>query len=247
LGGGLAGIATAFTLARSGWKDISVIEAGDTLGGLAGSFEQDGHIYPLGYHHILHRDRTLLYFLEQIGVLDRVEWRKIQMYFHLNNQLFDLAAPLDFLRFPMSFLAKIRFAHLMARSALTKDWSAWHDRNAAELVDAWAGPEVRRALFEPLCRLKFDRPCEEVSAAWLGARLHYREGSAALGYVPNSNWTSLLCEGLTRLLADAGVTVHLNTAVTKLHSTGDRISEVELSDGQRVGADVVLSAIPTEI
>jgi hypothetical protein len=52
-------------------------------------------------------------------------------------------------------------------------------------------PGVRAALFEPLCRLKFDLPCEEVSGAWLGARLHFREGSAPLGYIPKTNWTTV--------------------------------------------------------
>ena len=57
LGGGLSGIAAALTLARAGLR-VTVVERGASLGGLAGSLEQDGHFYPLGYHHILHRDRT---------------------------------------------------------------------------------------------------------------------------------------------------------------------------------------------
>ena len=38
-------------------------------------------------------------------------------------------------------------------------------------------------------------PASEVSGAWLGARLHYREGSAPLGYIPGANWTKVLCDG----------------------------------------------------
>ena len=54
-------------------------------------------------------------------------------------------------------------------SALTKeDWSDWQGKHAADLVDRWGGPGVRRAIFDPLTRLKFDLPCREVSAAWLG-------------------------------------------------------------------------------
>ena len=58
LGGGLSGVATAYTLARAGITDVTIVERGPTLGGLAGSFEQEGHFYPLGYHHILHRDHA---------------------------------------------------------------------------------------------------------------------------------------------------------------------------------------------
>ena len=72
LGGGLSGAAAAYTLGLSGVRDVTVLESGASLGGLAGSFERDGHFYPLGYHHILHRDRTLLFFLQKIGALPDV-------------------------------------------------------------------------------------------------------------------------------------------------------------------------------
>jgi protoporphyrinogen oxidase len=176
LGGGLSGAATAYTLARAGLRDITLVESGATLGGLAGSFEQEGHFYPLGYHHILHRDRTLLFFLDRIGALDRVRWRRIRMLFYLGGEHYDLASPKGFLRFPMSLADKLRFARLMLRAFRKRNWSEWEDRSAAELVDEWAGPGVRQALFEPLTRLKFELPCSEVSGAWLGARLHFREG-----------------------------------------------------------------------
>lgn len=224
-----------------------MVERGPVLGGLAGSFERDGHFYPLGYHHILDRDRTLLYFLDTIGALPQVSWRRIRMFFRLNNRLYNLANPLDFLAFPMSFADKLRFALMMARAFGKRDWSDWEDKSAVELLDAWSSPGVRRALFEPLTRLKFELPCEDVSAAWLGARLHHREGSAALGYIPGANWTTVLCEGVTRLVAEAGVTIRTSTSVTSLRRSGGRVHTVELSEGGGIDADMVVSTIPTEV
>ena len=49
LGGGLSGAAAAYTLARAGARDVTVIESGSTLGGLAGSFEQRGEARVLGH------------------------------------------------------------------------------------------------------------------------------------------------------------------------------------------------------
>ena len=57
-------------------------------------------------------------------------------------------------------------------------------------------------MFEPLTQLEFQLPCSEVSAAWLGARLSFREGSAPLGDIPDTNWTTVLCKGMARLLAE---------------------------------------------
>jgi len=247
LGGGLAGVGTAFALARSGWSDITVIERGSALGGLAGSFERDGHFYPLGYHHILQRDRTLRYFLGLIGALPAVKWRRIRMLFRLRSGLYDLGSPGGFLRFPLSPLDKARFVRLMLRAARKRDWSDWYDRSATELVDSWAGPAVRNAVFEPLCRLKFELGCDDVSAAWLGSRLYFREGSTPLGYIPNKNWTTVLCEGLTRVLRDLGVRVRLRASVTALNTRGDRVSEVVLADGDRIAGDTFVSTVPTEV
>ncbi len=242
----MAGVATAYALARAGC-DVTIVERSHHLGGLAGSFERHGHFYPLGYHHILHRDRTLLFFLDRIGALPAVRWRKIRMLFRVDDRLFDLGTPRGFLRFPMSLADKLRFVRLMLYAFRKSDWRDWEDRDAGELVDAWAGPGVRTAIFEPLCRLKFELPCAEVSGAWLGARLHFREGSAPLGYIPRANWTKVLCDGMTRLVADAGVRVRTGADIRALHASRDQVDAVELADGERIEGGVFVSAIPTEI
>ncbi len=247
LGGGLSGVGAAYTLARAGARDITVIERGGNLGGLAGSFERDGHFYPLGYHHILHRDRSLLFFLDLIGALPHVRWRRIRMLFRIGGRLHELGTPRGLLRFPMPFADKLRFVRLMLRAFAKHEWSDWQDRTAADLVGAWAGPGVRRALFEDLCRLKFELPSTEVSGAWLGARLHFREGSAPFGYIPHANWTKVLCDGLTALLGNVGVRIRLRSSVSRLHTDGDRVVAVELGDGERLRGDVFVSTVPTEI
>ncbi|MBX7187618.1 MAG: FAD-dependent oxidoreductase, partial [Vicinamibacteria bacterium] len=247
LGGGLSGVSVAWSLARTNAFDVTIVERGPVLGGLAGSFERDGHFYPLGYHHILHRDRTLLYFLDLIGALPSVSWRRIRMLFRVRDRLFNLANPVDFLAFPMSLADKFRFALMMARAFGKSDWSDWQDRSAVELLDSWSSPGVREALFEPLTRLKFELPCEDVSGAWLGARLHHREGSAALGHIPGANWTKILCEGVARLVSEAGVTIRTKSPVAGLVRADGRIRAVDLEGGERLEADIVVSSIPTEV
>jgi protoporphyrinogen oxidase len=245
LGGGLAGAATAYALAEAGCRDVTIVERGPRLGGLAGSFERDGHFYPLGYHHILHRDTTLLWFLDRIGALPDVRWRKIRMLFRVGGRLYDLGTPQGFLAFPMPLADKLRFVRLMLYAFRKKDWRDWEDRDAEELLDRRAGRGVREHVFEPLCRLKSELPCREVSAAWLGARLYFREGSAALGYIPGANWTKTLCDGVTRLVAESGVRIRTGVDVTGLRKRGDRVTAVDLADGDRLEAEVFVSALPT--
>lgn len=247
LGGGLSGLSTALCLSEIPGAEITILERGPALGGLAGSFERNGHFYPLGYHHILHRDKTLLFFLNKIGALPKLAWKRIRMYFRVGGRLYNLANPADFLAFPMPFAAKVRFALMMARAFGKSDWSDWQDRSATELLDSWGSADVRKALFEPLTRLKFELPCDDVSGAWLGARLHFREGSAALGYIPKENWTKTLCDGVARLAQEAGISARTSTVVKRLVAEGDRITGVELDSGEVIAADLVVSTVPTEI
>jgi protoporphyrinogen oxidase len=244
----LSGVATAYALAQAGWKSITILERASHLGGLAGSFEKDGRFYPLGYHHILARDRTLLFFLDRIGALGSVRWRRIRMFFRLSDgRLYDLSNPADFLSFPMSFLDKLRFVAMMLRAFGKSDWTDWLDKSAAELLDVWASPGVRQALFEPLTQLKFEMPCDEVSGAWLGARLHFREGSSPLGHIPHANWTKVLCDGVARLVQEAGVEVRLGQSVARLVTEGTRVVAAELQSGDRLGGDLFVSSLPTEV
>ena len=92
-------------------------------------------------------------------LLPRVHWRRVRMLFRVGGRLHDLGSPAGFLRFPMPTLDKLRFVRLMLRAFAKSDWSDWEGRSAEELVLAWAGPGVARAIFEPLCRLKFELPC----------------------------------------------------------------------------------------
>lgn len=246
LGGGMAGIGAALELLAAGWA-VDLVEAGSELGGLAGSFERDGADYPLGYHHILSTDRTLHEHLELVGVAPRVRWRRVRLLFQLDGRLHELGSPLGLLRFPLSTGAKLRFLRLMLRATARRDWSAWDGIDAATLVDRWACPEVRRVLFEPLARLKFGCSLAELSAAWLGARLHAREGASPLGYVPGTNWTRSLCDGLKRELLARGCALHLERPALGVEVRNDRAVGVEIAGGARLDADAVVSTVPVPI
>ena len=142
LGGGLSGIAAAYTAGprRAPRRDAHRARR-DASAAWPGSFEREGHFYPLGYHHILHRDRTLLYLPRSDrrpaggalapdpdalppGRRDSTSWGR----------------PGGFSRFPMRLLDKAAVRPPHAQGVRKRDWSDWQDRSAAELVDALGRP-----------------------------------------------------------------------------------------------------------
>ena len=84
IGGGLAGMAAAWQTSRQG-LDGTLIEKNDHLGGLASSFEMNGRVFPLGYHHILASDDHLLAFLGRLGLMSKVHWTEVKMAFSIRS------------------------------------------------------------------------------------------------------------------------------------------------------------------
>jgi protoporphyrinogen oxidase len=169
------------------------------------------------------------------------------MLFEAPSGLYDLARVRDFASFPLPLMSKLRFARLMLYAYGKHDWTDWSQRSGDELIDAHADRDVRRVLFEPLVQLKFRRSCAEISGEWIGVRLSYREGAAPLGFIGDANWTTLLCQGLERLLRERGVEIRTEAVAHQLVVQESAASQVLLANGERLDADLFVSTVPTTV
>jgi protoporphyrinogen oxidase len=147
----------------------------------------------------------------------------------------------------MSSLDNVRFVRMMLRTFRTDDWADWEGRPATDLIDSWASAGVRRALFEPLTQAKFELPCGQISAAWLGARLHAREGSLPFGYIPGTTWTKSLCDRLREALSSDGVTFLTGMPVTQLECNDHAVQSARCGADVHIVGDVFVSALPTPV
>jgi protoporphyrinogen oxidase len=243
VGGGLAGMAAAWQTSRQGLK-VTLIERDNHLGGLASSFEMDGRVFPLGYHHILSGDDHLLAFLGRLGLLPSVHWTDVDMAFSIDGSLHTLSGPADLLRFPISLVDRFRLGALIA--------SAWLPEGQNDIgADAWvrriAGARLARDFFDPLTNIKFGMPCAELSAAWLRTRLRARESGGRYGYIPGADWVRLLIDALRDRLVAQGVDIRLKHTVTGLvaNARGDRIEGVTVDTGETIeGRECIATLAP---
>lgn len=225
IGAGMAGLGAAGRLQKNGFA-CTILEAQPQPGGLAGFFSIENKFFPLGYHHILYNDRPLIATLKTLGLYDRVAWKKGKVLFAINNRIYNLANPLDFVRFPLPGIDKLRFVKLMGYCLLKQDWNSVHE-NALTWLNRLAGPTVRSTIFDPLMDIKYGLTPDHLSASWIGSRLHYQEFSKPLGYIPGTDWTKLLVDKLVQNFESLGGKFFLNATVQNLRQRDDASWEAE--------------------
>lgn len=250
IGGGMAGFGAALRLLASGYE-CTILEAQSSPGGLAGHFEVNGRRFPLGYHHILAQDAPLLSLLKDLGLWNRVAWKKGNVCFSVDGSLYDLENIKDFIRFPLPWADKLRFAAFMLYCFLKKDWS--RDLGDAKgWLDRLAGERVRTMVFDPLMHTKYGISSDRLSANWLGSRLHYREFSRPLGYIPGLEWTAEMVSLLSQRVRERGGTLLLNARVEKvvLGASGARHAVryvVGASDARTAEPDIIVNTAPPHV
>jgi len=243
IGGGMSGLASAYLLSKKG-IGVTLIEKEPELGGLASSFVYRNKILPQSYHHILSKDKALVSMLKELGVYPKVRWKHIKLVFWINKRYYNLANPIDLIAAPMGITDKIRFVHFMLRCFAKNEWSGLNRVNAKKWLDSWANSNIRETIFEPMCNIKFGVSTEQLSASWLGARIHAREGSSLFGYVPGINWAYLIVKRFEHEITKNGGRIIKGTAVKKLLVNNNKVTGVVVKK-KTLRCDIIISTMPT--
>jgi protoporphyrinogen oxidase len=108
-------------------------------------------------------------------------------------------------------------------------------------------------VWEPLLRGKFGAAAEDVCMAWHWSKIRLRFASRSggplqkerLGYLKGS--FGVYIEELERRLRAGGVVIHLSSPVRRIATQDGSLSGVELEDGEAIGADAVIAAVPSSL
>jgi len=247
VGGGITGLAAAYLAARAGVR-VTVLEASDTVGGLLGTFEVGGNRLESFYHHAFTHDVELLWLLRELGIEDRMQFRRGTMGVYRAGRTYPFNTPADLLRFkPMGLGDKARFAFTSLYLARMARWRDYEGVPALDWFYRHAGRRATESLWEPLLRVKFGPYAGNTPLAWMIGRLRQRVNSRQgsqekLGYLQGS--LHVLLEALLKALAQKGARVQ----------TGARVSEATIQNGELKAlqttagpfeADAFLFTIPT--
>lgn len=259
VGGGIAGLTAGHRLAAAG-HDVTLFEAESELGGQAGTFAIAGTRLERFYHHLFHSDTTVLDLIEELGLGDRMVWNENRAGYLYGGHVYDLATPLDLLRFgPLPFHARIILGLQTLWLQQFGDWRKLEKLTAKEWVLKHGPRSIYDVVWGALLQSKFGDYADQVSMAWLLTKIQVRRSSnrefgETLGYMMGS--FQLLIDALGHSIEEHGGQVHLSSPVERVLIENGRIQglAVRKADDLRehrfdavimtVGSPVVLRIAP---
>jgi protoporphyrinogen oxidase len=244
IGGGFAGLSAAWELVQRGVR-VTVCEADEEVGGLAGSFDVAGTRLEKFYHHWFTSDTHVLDIVRELGREDQVLHRPTRTGMYFAHQFFRLSTPMDVLRFtPLSIPARFRLGLLALRARRVREWGELEGLTAEEWLVQLGGREVYDVVWKPLLEGKFGPHAREISAVWFWNKLKLRGGSRGRGgeevLAYYQGGFAALAEQLARAICERGGMIRLESPVTELLVRDGIIEGVRTPHGQLL-ADAVLA------
>ncbi len=244
IGGGFTGLAAAYELAHAGIQ-VTVLEADNTVGGLAAPFAIDDHQIERFYHYWYTNDQAILDLVDEIGATEQLLVRPSKTGMFYANSFYRLSKPVDILRFtPLSIVNRIRLGLLVFKAQGVKDWRELESLTAEEWLTKMAGAEVYRVVWEPLLRGKFGEYADRISATWMWNKLKLRSssrrGKGAEELVYFRGGFTALAENLVESIRHAGGTVLTGHQVDALHVEGRKVKSVQ-SGNEIFDTDAVIA------
>lgn len=252
VGGGFTGLTAAWKLSEKG-ADVTVLEAGDVVGGLASGCELLGQPVEKAYHFLYKTDEYMLKALDELGLRDQLTYHKSSVSTYYDGVLYPMESPIDLIRFkPLSFINRIRAGVSVLFLQQVRNWQSLTKLSAMEWLTRYAGKQVVDVIWEPLLRGKFDRYYDKVTMCWLWGRIKQRVesrdkdlGGEALGYIEGGFVT--LSRELERRITEQGGVIETSSPVARL-KRNDTSGTVEITTGELTREfDQVLLTVPCNV
>ena len=183
VGAGLTGLSCALAL-----KDYDVVLfEKDEIGGLLSSYRGKGYTIEKFYHHCFRWDEELLKLVKGLGLSNKLVWKTTKIGFSIDGKIYPLNTPFEILRYPyLSLGEKIRLARFTLKSR-KRDYRTEDDKGVVDGILDELGEGLLERFFMPLLRAKFGEHYQDISYAWLLARVSIRSnrkwGGEELGYL----------------------------------------------------------------
>jgi protoporphyrinogen oxidase len=250
VGAGAMGLAATYHALKLGHRAV-VYEADKVPGGMAAHLDFDGLSIERFYHFVCKADAPTFELMAELGIGDELVWRPTSMGYFINGAHYAWGDPISLLTFPLlGPLSKLRYGLQMYATTRRRDWSALENTSAKDWIVSGCGQAVYDLLWRRLLDLKFFEYSDNVSAAWIGARIK-RVGTSRrsmfqeeLGYIEGGSET--LIHALVKAIGRLGGELRLGSRVVEIVCNDGVVAGVRTPDGTDA-FDAVISTMPTPL
>lgn len=247
VGGGITGLTIAYLASLSNYK-VTVLEANKEFGGLLNTFDISDTKLEFYYHHFFTHDKEIHWLINELGLNDKLLYKKTSMGVYRNDNIFKFNGIIDLIKFsPISIFGKLRFGLTSLFIGKYADWKKFESISTLEWFYKYAGKKVTDSIWEPLLKIKFGPFSNKVPLSWMIGRLRQRmssrkNGEERLGYLDGS--LNILLINLMDRLKENGVSLVNNSKVDKLIIENNSIKGV-VSNRIKYQANKTVLTIPS--
>ncbi|MDD3998683.1 MAG: NAD(P)/FAD-dependent oxidoreductase [Candidatus Shapirobacteria bacterium] len=181
VGGGITGLVAAYRLLQKKYQ-VTIVEKSNDLGGLLGGFKIEGTNLEKAYHHIFKTDKEIIALINELGLENKLKWYESKTALYYEEKIYPFAGALDLLKFkPLSLIDKLRLGLTKIYLEKENNWQKFENVLAYEWMQKWCGDRAYRVVWEPLLKGKFSDRYQDISMAWMWARIHTRGNSSEKG------------------------------------------------------------------
>lgn len=247
VGGGVLGISLALRLAQAG-AGVTVVERGQTLGGLAGTMDFGGHQVDRFYHVITPADTRMIAMAEEVGLGDQLRYTPVGAGFFANGEMHDFNGIGDLLRFsPLSPVARLRLGWFVAQCQLRSSYDGLESLPLETWLRRHCGKQVVERIWKPLLDSRFDGDPSGLPATYLWARTRRMSGARGkgggeeMGHIIGGH--QRLIDAMVAKAAELGVEARTGAAVKGLATAEDgSVTGVEL-EGETLDFDLTIPTL----
>ncbi len=251
IGGGAAGLSSAYTLSKAG-HEVTVFEADSETGGLVKAIPIGSDLLESYYHHIFTSDTEIIRLIDELGLSDHLMWLEPKNGMYINSKLYPFTSPMDLMRFSeLSLIDRLKMGLLVPRAQLIKDWKPLEAMTTSQWIEKNAGKQVYKKVWKPLMVSKFDNDSDNISAVWIWNKFKLRGTSRGkniskelLGYMKGS--FTIVYDTMIERIKHNGGRVMCSAPVNKLSLLSDGTFDVYYNE-RKENFHKVLAAVSPDI
>lgn len=258
LGGGVAGLATAYELLKRDVQ-VTIVEKAAEVGGLARTLNYEGFRFDIGGHRFHSNNPSVIEWLKNLLQTDLCVVPRTSHIF-LNQQFVNYP-----IQFPdaLSIFSPIQSLQMVISYLIAKmSRSRCHEASFEDWVIKRYGKALYQVFFQPYTEKVWGIPCDRLAATWASQRIRvpslwktiqntvFRKqgGSAPISqfYYPRAGF-GMIPAALEAAIIQQGGMIHTQTTLSSLAPTSSGFEvTIQHQNGkiQTISADQVVSTLP---